>query len=309
MPQPHVSLKGSFVLAVLGFTLNLSPLITSFHTRNIYQVDAVSTQAFEYLPFISDWTQLSTMASNSQPQPVGQSGNWKLKFRDEFSDTNLDTSKWHKCFWWADQTCSIVSNGELELYNPDDVYIQNGMLRMRAQKRDMVGWNGQTYHYTSGMVMTGGQKGSTSPGFTFTYGYAEARIRIPAGQGLWPAFWLLPADYTWPPEIDVMEILGHEPSITHMTFHFSGGQQGYSWNGPDFSASWHVIGVDWEPGSIVWYVDGIERARYTNSSTVPSKPMYLLLNLAVGGTWPGSPDSNTPFPSYYDVDYIRVWQK
>ena len=84
---------------------------------------------------------------------------------------------------------------------------------------------------------------------------------------------------------------------------------GSSWTGPDFSAGWHTFGVEWEPGAIVWYVDGIERWRFTVTSRIPNEPMHVLLNLAVGGEWPGSPDTSTAFPSYYDVDYVRVWQR
>lgn len=247
--------------------------------------------------------------TSSQPMPVGVSGSWKLAFDDEFSASSLDTSKWRTCFWWADTTCSIETNKELELYNPQDVLVQNGLLRLRAQKRDMVAWNGVTYHYTSGMVMTGGRSGSIPPEFSFTYGYAEARVKIPAGKGLWPAFWMLPSDYTTRPEIDIMEILGDQPYAYLMNYHYIGGDAGSTWNGPDFSTGWHVIGLDWEPGAIVWYVDGKEVYRYTAASTISSKPSYLLLDLAVGGTWPGSPDSSTVFPSYFDVDYVRVWQK
>ena len=243
------------------------------------------------------------------PQPIGQSGSWKMVFRDEFSSNSLDQSKWHTCFWWADTTCSIETNHELELYNPGDVLVQNGVLQLRAQKRDMTAWNGSTYHYTSGLAMTGGRSGSIAPGFTYTYGYAEARVKVPAGKGLWPAFWMLPVSYNSRPEIDIMEILGDRPDVYHMNYHYIGGDQGTSWTGPDFSAGWHVIGLDWEPDAIVWYVDGVERYRFTNKANISNEPEYLLLNLAVGGDWPGSPDSNTPFPSTFDVDYVRVWQK
>ncbi len=230
-------------------------------------------------------------------------------FADEFNGSSLDSSKWRTCFWWADVTCSIESNHELELYNPGDVLVQNGVLRLRAQRRDMVAWNGVTYHYTSGMVMTGGRSGQVNPGFTFTYGYAEARIWVPAGKGLWPAFWTLPLSYSWPPEIDVMEILGDTTTQYHMNYHYVGGNAGSTWTGPDFAAGWHVIGLDWSSTALVWYVDGVERWRFTDAAHITNEAHYLLLNLAVGGDWPGSPDGNTPFPSYYDVDYVRVWQR
>jgi beta-glucanase (GH16 family) len=247
--------------------------------------------------------------ASGQPTPVGQTGQWKMIFNDDFNSSSLDTSKWRTCFWWADTTCSIETNHELELYNSADVLVQNGSLRLRAQRRDMVAWNGVTYHYTSGMVMTGGRSGKTSPEFTFTYGYAEALIKVPSGKGLWPAFWMLPVSYNSRPEIDIMEILGDTPSQYHMNYHFPGGDAGSTWNGPNFSAGWHVIGLDWEPTALVWYVDGVERWRYTVQANISNQPEYLLLNLAVGGDWPGVPDGNTAFPSYFDVDYVRVWQR
>jgi beta-glucanase (GH16 family) len=251
----------------------------------------------------------ATPAAPAQPLPVGQSGNWRMVFNDEFNGSSLDTSKWHTCFWWATNTCTIETNNELQLYNREDVLVQNGILRLRAQRRNMVGWNGRTFNYTSGMVMTGGRRGEIAPGFTYTYGYAEARFKIPAGQGLWPAFWMLPLTYESRPEIDIMEILGHEPNVQHMNYHYIGGDQGRTWTGPNFSTDYHTFGVDWSPTAIVWYVDGVERWRFTDVSKISSQPEYLLLNLAVGGNWPGSPNSSTVFPSYFDVDYVRVWQR
>ncbi len=245
--------------------------------------------------------------------PVDES--WNLVFADEFSAPALDSSRWHTCFFWAPDTCTIETNNELELYTPNNVSVAGGSLRLQARKQDAVGWNGKTYRYTSGMVSTGGSEWSDPAkpaGFTFSYGYAEARVRVPAGKGLWPAFWLLPNDHSWPPEIDVMEIIGDRPTETNMHYHYvkpdgSHGDVGRAWTGPDFSAGWHTFGVNWQPGSLVWYVDGVERARFTGPE-VTSKESYLLLNLAVGGNWPGSPDASTVFPADYLVDYVRVYQ-
>ncbi|MEN3314727.1 MAG: hypothetical protein V7605_961 [Acidimicrobiaceae bacterium] len=251
-------------------------------------------------------------ATAATPLPVGSSGGANLVFSDEFDGSSLNAATWQTCSWWATTTCSIESNNEQELYTPNNVSVANGALKLQARRENAVAWNGKTYNYTSGMVSTGGRSGSVAPGFTYKYGYAEARVDVPAGQGLWPAFWTLPSDYSWPPEIDAMEILGNQPNVTHMTYHYldaNGVEQGpgASWAGPDFSAGWHTFGVDWEPNAIVWYVDGVERNRFTDASAITAKPQYLLLNLAVGGTWPGSPDASTSFPSDYLVDYVRVW--
>jgi beta-glucanase (GH16 family) len=165
------------------------------------------------------------------------------------------------------------------------------------------------------MVTTGRNTSdlSQAPRFTFQYGYAEIRARVPAGQGLWPAFWLLPATHKSKPEIDVMEILGDTPQITRMHVHYwdENGQRandGQNWVGPDFSAGWHTFSVNWQANMIVWYVDGIERWRLTDVAAISHEPMYLLLNLAVGGDWPGAPDGTTMFPAVYEIDYVRVWQ-
>jgi hypothetical protein len=95
----------------------------------------------------------------------------------------------------------------------------------------------------------------------------------------------------------------------HLTEDGSRKSYGETWTGPDFSADWHTFAVDWRPDAVVWYVDGKERWRYTDPAHIPTKPMYLILNLAVGGAWPGSPDASTSFPSYFDIDYVRVWSR
>jgi beta-glucanase (GH16 family) len=228
-------------------------------------------------------------------------------FSDDFDGSALDAGRWHTCFWWAASTCSIEPNEELELYTPDNVTVADGVLRLRARAEPAVGWNDNSYGYTSGMV-------SSEPGFTFTYGYMEARVKVPAGAGLWPAFWALPADHGWPPELDVMEIVGDRPEAVRMTYHFldAGGTHqnpGRTWAGPDFSAGWHTFGLDWGPDALVWYVDDVERWRFTDASAITAAPSYLLLNLAVGGTLAGAPDASTPLPADYLVDYVRVWGK
>jgi beta-glucanase (GH16 family) len=111
-----------------------------------------------------------------------------------------------------------------------------------------------------------------------------------------------------------MEILGESTNVNRMHFHYAGPggteeDSGFDWWGPDFPARWHTFAVDWKPDAIVWYVDGVERRRFTDASVIPNEPMYLLLSLAVGGDWPGPPDSTTPFPSSMKIDYVRVWQQ
>jgi beta-glucanase (GH16 family) len=229
-------------------------------------------------------------------------GNWNLIFIDTFQSTTLDTNKWSTCYWWStDGGCTNAGNSELEWYQPDNVIPTLGGLRLKAEKRTV-----NHYNYVSGMTTTFGK-------FSFQYGYMEAKMKIPTGKGLWPAFWALPTvENMWPPELDTMEILGHQPNVNNMTLHWAvngaSGQDGSEWAGPDFSLDYHTYGLDWEPSALTWYVDGSPRKVFTDSTKIPALPMYLLANLAVGGTWPGSPDSTTVFPNYVDIQYIKVWQ-
>lgn len=252
----------------------------------------------------------------SLAQPVGQSEHWDLLFNDDFEGTSLDSNKWTTCYWWDDGGCTNKGNNELQWYQADELYLSDGSLKQRAQKRTLNAADGKIYEYTSGMITTGRSKWErNAPAkFLFQYGYAEIRAKIPAGKGLWTAFWMLPDDHESLPEIDVMEVLGHEPATVQMHLHYldSEGDNksiGNQWTGTDLSADWHTFAVDWQPDAIIWYVDGIERWRVTDSAYIPQEPMYLLANFAVGGDWPGEPEASTPFPSYYEIDYIRVWKK
>lgn len=240
---------------------------------------------------------LSSASVRADPPGTG----WTQVFSDDFNGTTLDTNKWNTCHWWGPNGCTISGNKELEWYQPDDVLVQDGTLSLRAQQRSMNGFN-----YTSGMI-------ASHDKYSFKYGYTEIRAKMPNGQGLWPAFWLAAQDRTWPPEIDILEILGHETNRVHMTVHYGQDWPNNlsstgSWVAPDFSADYHTFAVQWSPERIIWYVDGVERKRYETAANIPAKPMYILANLAVGGTWPGSPNATTPFPSYYDIDYIKVWR-
>jgi len=223
---------------------------------------------------------------------------WKLTFSDEFDGKALDTAKWTPSDPWGRER-----NRELQAYVKDAFEVRDGVLHIEAKKGQAF-YAGKDRAYTSGMMTTYGK-------FSQEYGRFEIRCRVPAGKGMWPAFWLLPDPRQWPPEIDVLEILGHEPGKVYMTHHFRDEERkhkshGGSWVGPDFSAGFHEFAVEWSPKAVVWFVDGVERFRSEDS--VPHGKMYLLVNLAVGGEWPGSPDERTAFPASFDVDYVRVYQ-
>src|SRR5437016_3236373 len=153
---------------------------------------------------------------------------WKLTFHDEFDAQALDLQKWNPNDPWGRER-----NRELQAYVKDAFEVTNGILRIKAEKREAT-YGGKQRSFTSGMMTTYGK-------FSQQYGRFEIRCRIPKGKGIWPAFWLLPDPLVWPPEIDVLEILGHEPGKIYMTHHFRDEQRqhksdGHSWSGPDFSA-------------------------------------------------------------------------
>lgn len=220
-------------------------------------------------------------------------GKWTLVWGDEFRGASLDRDK------WTIRDEAGKYNHELEYYVPSEVAVKSGTLSISSHRQRY-----KDHLYTSGAIETKGK-------FFFLYGRAEMYARFPRGSGVWPAFWLLPEDRSWPPEIDVAELLGQEPSVVHMT-NYWGTVQDHPLNsgtyaGPDFSQGWHTYRVDWEPSMIRWYVDDVQL--FASEKGVPDKPMYLILNTAVGGDFPGKPDTATPFPQKFEIRYIRIWQR
>jgi beta-glucanase (GH16 family) len=220
--------------------------------------------------------------------------NMRLVFQEEFNENTLNEDIWHAQYRWGPK-----NHPELQYYTPEALDINDGILRIKAEKRRM-----EKMSYISGVI-------ASYDKFTFTYGYVEMRARLPAGQGLWPAFWLHLNNDDLVGEIDIFEMLGHEPDLIYMSTHFPGRNgesedETHTYQGPDFSQDYHTFAVDWQPEAITWYVDGIQRSQISHD--IPSGPMYILANLAVGGAWGGNPDRTTRFPAYYDIDYIRVYQ-
>ena len=249
----------------------------------------------------------SASSASRSPEPRGS-----LFFADEFNAPRVDASRWNRCHWWGPTGCTIAGNNELEWYTPEQVDQRRGSLRLTAARSSTLGANGKRYDYRSGMVTTGSvaQKGSPAK-FAFQYGYLEARVRIPSGAGLWPALWLLPASNRSRPEIDIFEIRGSRTDAMSMHLHTINDRgnrrsSGEHWTGPDLAVGWHVFTLDWQPGSLRWLVDGKEAWQVVGDE-VPSEPMYIVANLAVGGDWPGPPTPATAFPSTFFIDYIRVW--
>lgn len=146
---------------------------------------------------------------------------------------------------------------------------------------------------------------TTQPSFSQTYGYFEMRAQLPEGKGLWPAFWMLPEDQSWPPEIDVVESIG-DPSHVYMTAH-SNVANTVAIEAHIAPNAFHIFAVSWDPRHLIWYIDGIEAGRVPTPGDL-HKPMYLLANLAVGASWPGVPDTTSRLPARLMIDYIRAYR-
>ncbi len=248
------------------------------------------------------------------------SGAWELTWSDEFnasSGTSLDPSK-----WTAVSGGGGWGNDELEYYTPraENVRQENGNLVIETRQESFTGDDHVTRQYTSARIKSQGK-------FTQKYGRFEARMKLPLGKGLWPAFWLLGDDHEtakWPNcgEVDIMENIGDAHRIFG-TLHGPGVSKGSSAAQVHFDLpgnetvdnGFHVYAVEWEPGVIRFYVDDHLYGTVTKESLpkdavwVYDHPFYILLNLAVGGGWPGSPDQTTKLPQQMLVDYVRVYQR
>ncbi len=248
-------------------------------------------------------------AQNDAPLQPG----WDVIWADEFDDPAIDTSKWRI------EDIHPVKNNELQYYAPDDVYQttvdSRTVMTLRSQQRQISGFDNQgnfgTWNYSSGLV-------DTRDRFAMVYGRFEVGAQLPGTKGMWPAHWGLASDGGWPPEIDIMELIGQIPWVTHMSLHWGpigpngeppweiGQTVSTTYAGPDFTAGFHEFAVEWRPGLIQWFVDGVVRQTSTNSN-IPAVPFYWILNTAVGGDWPGTPDGSTVFPQYHYIDYVRAY--
>jgi beta-glucanase (GH16 family) len=250
----------------------------------------------------------------SSPTPHGPYTN--LVWSDEFNGTSLDSTNWN-----IETGGTGNGNGELQYYtNGQNISFAGGSMIITARQENPANyqcWYG-TCTYTSSRIQTAGKR-------EFTYGRIEARIQIPYGQGLWPAFWMLGNNIGtvgWPNcgEIDIMENIGREPNIIHGTVHGPGYSGAAGLGGPytlpsgAYHDAYHVFAVEWEGNVFRWYMDNVlyftlTRATVeTHGQWVFDHPNFILLNVAVGGAWPGSPDGTTVFPQQMRVDYVRVYQ-
>jgi beta-glucanase (GH16 family) len=237
-----------------------------------------------------------------------------LVWADEFNQSSLDSKSWN---FQIGDGCNINlcgwGNNELQSYQSANATVSNGTLKIVA-KRENIGGK----QFSSARIRTNGK-------VDIKFGRIESRMKMPIGQGLWPALWMLPTDNVygiWPlsGEIDIMEYLGHEPNTIHGTLHFGNvwpnnqsTTKKYVKPSGTFNEDFHVYAMEWTDQKITWYIDGYLYATKTRADITGRWPFdqkfHFLLNMAVGGNWPGSPNSSTPFPQTFEIDYLRVYDK
>lgn len=254
---------------------------------------------------------------NVTPLPDNSPDGYRLIWNDEFNGNKIDRSKWnYEVSDWGG------GNNELQYYTslPTNSFVKDGSLVIQANHETYYGKN-----YTSARLNTFGK-------LEFKYGRVDVRAQLPTGQGMWPAIWLLPAEAVyggWPMsgEIDIMELLGQFPAVVHGSLNYGNDPWPnqktisitYQLKQGTFHDDYHVFSVQWEPNIIQWFVDGNLYSTKTPKDLGQCKTgpctwrfdqnFYLILNVAVGGAWPGSPDASTVFPQQMKVDYVRVYQK
>jgi beta-glucanase (GH16 family) len=262
-------------------------------------------------------TQLAGCKAADGSQFAADPAFWVAVWSDEFDDDVIDGSRWNFV-----SGAGGYGNNELQNYTDRAVNarIEKGVLIIEAHAEDFEGSS-----YTSAKLTTESKA-------EWEYGRFEFRARLPGGQGIWPAIWMMPSDYEaygpWPSsgEIDIVELVGHEPATVHGTLHYGNPHSftgdAFALSDGTFSDQFHHFALEWDPGEIRWYVDGSlyqtltnwysqkdgEAAEYTWPAPF-DREFYLQLNLAVGGNWPGYPDASTEFPQKLEVDYVRVYER
>lgn len=246
---------------------------------------------------------------------AAEAADWELVWSDEFDGSSLDLTKWEPQIGTGCPNLCGWGNQELQYYRAENATVAGGMLTIEARQEYYAGRN-----YTSARLRTL-NKGD------FTYGRIEMRATLPKGQGLWPAFWMLPTDQVYggwasSGEIDIMELKGRLPATIGGTIHYGDGFPDNVWSNHettlqsgDFSEDFHVFAVEWEPTELRWYMDdelyGTQTNWYSAGQPFPApfdERFHILLNVAVGGTFDGDPDGTTVFPQQMVVDYVRVYR-
>ena len=252
-----------------------------------------------------------TSVPTPTPTAIWEQADWNIIWHDEFEGSQLDLKNW---------TFDIGGNGwgnaEWQAYTdkPENIRIEDGMLVIEARE-DTTLPAGRPY--SSARIKTQGLH-------SWQYGRIEARIKLPYGQGIWPAFWMLGENISnkgWPAsgEIDILEFIGREPDHIYATVHapgYSGGDgvgSSIVTSADSLKNDFHIYAIEWQENEIRWYFDDRQYFKLTPNDVpdawVFDHPFFIILNLAVGGRWPGYPDETTIFPQFLYVDYVRVYQR
>lgn len=274
-----------------------------------------------------------TTAPSGPPPPPPPGKTWSLKFDVGFDGDRLDTTKLSPCFDWNyDDNCTSTFNKGLEHYLPSQVQLKDGIAHLVAEpldppRKDDACENGLCT-YKSGLVSTARPNPKSDKYlYSFRYGYAEARMKLPSTPGMFTAFWMLPThpDYRYNYEIDILENLAGRPGVIYQTYHYNNRNTSYKVNDiirdtngtcpklQDYASAFHTYGADWQPDHVSFYIDGSECGRFsaTDAEQIANEPMQIIVDLMVNTSWEreaGLTLASQGLKDQLDIDYIRVWQ-
>jgi hypothetical protein len=256
---------------------------------------------------------------------------WKLTFNEEFSGSDYNHSKLTPCFDWNSGDCTSSFNDGREHYLPSQVKVSNGTAKLIAAPLSpaypTTACQTGKCTYKAGLLSTARPNAGNGSNYLykFTYGYVESRLKFPATQGFFTAFWMLPADpsYAYKFETDILELLGDDPTTMYMTYHYNNRDTSHAVNSgkghngacatKDYSKNFVRMGLDWQPDHIAWYIDGKKCGQFNGSAgQISNVPMQLILHMMVDNTWQRQWNVGLKDPTLtrqLEVDYIRVYQQ
>jgi beta-glucanase (GH16 family) len=285
-----ICVKKLFCFLCLFFSLILC---TSIHLDNKSKEVSKTIDSIDYSTDKENATYLSDKKETQGTENTLIDGKWKLIWQDGFDSDGIDNSKWNII------TRKDNYNNELQYYTKENVIQKNGVLSIIAKSEYKDGKN-----YTSALVNTRGI-------FSFKYGRIDVMAKNPVGKGLFTGIWLLPDRIGKPfPEIDIMEAIGQEPSKIYGVLHYLDNSKeitNFNTTNVENYNEYHLYTLEWDSLSIKWYIDG--KLFHTSNSGIPDENMYIILNLAIGGNWPGDPNSETKFPNSFDIDYVKIYEQ
>ncbi len=267
---------------------------------------------------------------SAPPFAAGAGKSWRVSFSEEFNGSDYDHNKLTPCFDWNYGSCTNSFNQGRERYLESQNQVSNGTVKMIAAPLSPPYANNACLNglctYQSGLLSTARPNANNGSGYlyAFTYGYVEARLKFPATQGFFTAFWMLPADptYNYRTEIDILEQLGHDPNSMWMNYSYNDRADSYTPNAgvgnngacpvKNYSQDFVRVGVDWEPNRIAFYIDGTKCGEFTNAAEIENGPMQLIMDLMVDHRWQrdwGYPLLDATLTRQLEVDYIRVYQQ